>query len=161
MPVLFPSLFTFTLFLQSATPADSPSVSNHWLTLESERTDKCSFNCVCIFLSHNETTAAILGKVSRAIQPRRDYGSPWQALMSHPVKRGLPGFGTRLQNFKMTNPAHSPAQNNLQEGENKKREIGVPCTATYSQFQIPFSKYRHQPLRLRMNWWELFQLSNW
>ena len=98
---------------------------------------------------------------SRAIQPRGDCGSPRQALTSHPAKRGLPGFGTMLQNSKMSPPPTlSSAQHKLQEWKNKKREVGVPCVATYSQFKFLSRSIGCPAFETGMNSWELFQLSN-
>ena len=61
----------------------------------------------------------------------------------------------------MTTLTLSPAQNNLQEGKDNKREVGVPCAATYSQFSFLSQSIGCPAFEMGMNWWELFQLSNW
>ena len=101
-----------------------PSDSHCWLTLGSEWTDKYSFNSVCNSFrrttqqpqrspasshepSSQEGIAAVLGKLSRAIQPRGD----------------CLGFRTRLRNSTMTTtPTLLPVQNNLQWGRRTIRE---------------------------------------
>ena len=63
--------------------------------------------------------------------------------------------------FKMTSPTLSPAQNNLQEGTNTKKKVGVPCAITYSQFKFLSNSIGFPSFEKGMNWWELFKLSNW
>ena len=48
----------------------------------------------------------------------------------------------------------------MQKWKNKKREVGVPCAVTYSQFKVLSQSIGCSAFETGMNWWELFQLSN-
>ena len=144
--------------------ARNPTSDSHcWLTLGSERTDKYSFNSLCNLFrrttqqpqrspesshepSSQEGIAAVLGKLSRAIQPRGD----------------CLDFRTRLWDSIMTTPPHAFTSTKQSAGGKGQQERGGSALRGHLlSVQILFSKCRlFQPLRLN-DWWELFQLSNW
>ena len=140
-----------TLFLQSTTPADFPPDSYCRLAMGSEGMDKYSFGsvCICFVARHNnqsnprqalepssqEGMVAVLGKLSRAIQPRGD----------------CPGFRTRLRNSTMTTPHAFASTKQLAGGEGQQDRGGSALRGHLLSVQILFSKCRlFQPLRLGM-----------